>query len=236
MTGALTAGDVMTRDVATVAAGSSLQAAILLMLERHVSGLPVLDDAGGVVGILTEGDLLRRVELGTEERRSGWRAFFTSPERVSAEYVATHSRVVRDVMTAPVLTVGADTPLAEVVTVMQARNVKRMPVLAGSALVGIVSRSDLLRQLAGSFPDATGAGSSDATIRDDVLAEFRRQSWVLDGIQVRVTAGVVDLEGIIFEASRRAALRVAIENVRGVTEMRDHTVWVEPYSGMTDSP
>lgn len=234
MTGALMASDIMTREVATVVAGSSLQAAIRLMLDRHVSGLPVLDDEGAVVGMLTEGDLLRRVELGTEEHRSGWRAFFTGPERMAAEYVAEHSRVVRDVMTTPVLTVDPSASLTEVVTLMQDKHLKRVPVVADRALVGIVSRSDLLRQLADSFPDA--AVSPDATIRDDVLAEFHRQSWVLDGIKVRVRDGVVDLEGIIFEISQRAAIRVAVENVRGVTAMHDHTTWVEPYSGMTDAP
>lgn len=238
MTGglALTAGDVMTRDVTTVLAESPVQAAIRKMLDRRVSGLPVLDGAGTVIGMLTEGDLLRRVELGTEEHRSGWRAFMLGPERQAADYVATHSRVVRDVMTPAVLSVDAAAPLAEVVSIMQGKRVKRVPVLAGHTLVGIVSRSDLLRRLAESFPGAAATGPSDAVIHDDILAEFRRQSWALEGIKVVVSGGVVDLEGIIFEASQRAAIRVAVENVPGVAAMRDHTTWVEPYSGMTDTP
>ena len=235
MTVPLTAGAVMTRDVVTVIAGSPLPAAIRLMLDRHVSGLPVLDDAGMLVGILTEGDLLRRVELGTEEHRSGWRAFILGPDRQASDYVATHSRLVQDVMTKTVLTVDAATPLADVVGIMQDKRVKRVPVVSGHALVGIVSRSDLLRQLAASFPAAV-EGRSDATIHDDILAEFRRQSWALDGMKVVVAGGVVDLEGIIFEVSQRAAIRVAVENVPGVTAVHDHTTWVEPYSGMTDTP
>ena len=231
----LTAADVMSTDVVTIAAGSSLEAAIRLMLDRHVSGLPVLDDAGMLVGILTEGDLLRRVELGTEKHRSGWRAFIMGPDRQAADYVATHSRVAGDVMTAAVLTVDVAAPLADVVTIMQDKHVKRVPVLSGHTLVGIVSRSDLLRHLAGSFPAST-TGNSDAKIHDDIVAEFHRQSWVLGGVKVLVTGGVVDLEGIIFESSQRAAVRVAVENVPGVTAMRDHTTWVEPYSGMTDTP
>ena len=231
----LTASDVMTHDVATIAAGSALQVAIRLMLDRRVSGLPVLDDTGMLVGILTEGDLLRRVELGTEQHRSGWRTFLLGPDRQAADYVASHSRVVRDVMTAAVLTVDATAPLADVVTIMQDKHVKRVPVLSASRLVGIVSRSDLLRHLAGSFPALTG-GYSDLAIHDAILAEFKRQSWALDGIEVVVTDGVVDLEGVIFEISQRSAIRVAVENVPGVTAMRDHTTWVEPYSGMTDAP
>lgn len=233
---ALTASDVMSRDVATVAADSSVQVAVRLMVDRRISGLPVLDGAGMLVGILTEGDLLRRVELGTEEHRSGWRAFILGPDRQAADYVATHSRIVRDIMTPTVLTVVGASPLAEVVTLMQAKHVKRIPVLAGHALVGIVSRSDLLRRLANSFPDDSASGPGDKAIHDDILAEFRRQSWALDGIKVVVSGGVVDLDGIIFEASQRAAIRVAVETVPGVKAMRDHTTWVEPYSGMTDTP
>ena len=232
---ALTAGDVMTGEVAIVLADSPLHAAIRLMLDRHVSGLPVLDGTGMLVGIVTEGDLLRRVELGTEEHLSAWRVFFRGPDRQAADYVATHSRVVRDVMTATVLTVDVAAPLANIVTLMQDKQVKRVPVLFGHTLVGIVSRSDLLRQLANSLPGPT-TGQSDAAIHDGILAEFRRQSWARDGVEVVVSGGAVDLEGVIFEISQRAAMRVAVENVPGVTAMRDHTTWVEPYSGMTDTP
>lgn len=236
---ALAAGDVMTGEVATVLADSPLLAAIRLMLDRHVSGLPVLDGTGMLVGIVTEGDLLRRVELGTEEHLSAWRAFLRGPDRQAADYVATHSRVVRDVMTATVLTVDVAAPLADVVTLMQNKHVKRVPILSGHTLVGIVSRSDLLRQLADSLSGPTTgptAGQSDAAIHDNILAEFHRQSWERDGVKVVVSGGVVDLEGIVFEVSQRAAMRVAVENVPGVMAMRDHTIWVEPYSGMTDTP
>lgn len=233
--GALTAGDVMTRDVATVLADSSLHAAIRLMLDRHVSGVPVMDDAGMLVGIVTEGDLLRRVELGTEEHRSAWRLFLRGPDRQAADYVTTHSRVVSDIMTATVLTVDVAAPLAEVVSLMLDKHVKRVPVLSGHQLAGIVSRSDLLRQLAESLPRPT-AGQSDAAIHHDILAEFRRQSWALEGIRVVVACGIVSLDGIIFEISQRAAIRVAVENVPGVTAVHDHMTWVEPYSGMTDTP
>jgi len=234
----LTAGDVMSRTVATIAADAALHDAIRLMLDRHVSGLPVVDDAGTPVGILTEGDLLRRVELGTEQHRSGWRSLILGPDRQASDYVATHSRVVRDVMTTAVLTVDVAAPLADVVTIMQAKRVKRVPVLFGHTLVGIVSRSDLLRKLIDCLPDkaATAGAQSDAAIHNEVLAEFRRQSWALNGIKVAVSGGVVDLDGIIFEISQRAAIRVAVENVPGVISMRDHTTWVEPYSGMTDTP
>lgn len=234
MNSPLTAGDIMTRDVATTTADGELQAAIRLMLDRRVSGLPVVDTTGTIVGILTEGDLLRRVELDTGERHASWLDFFRSPSRPARDYVATHSRVVGDVMTRLVLTVDEAAPLSEVVSVMQGKHVKRVPVLAGSVLVGMVSRSDLLRALAETFASSKGEPApSDAMIRDDVLAEFSHQPWTSGGgIKVRVAAGEVDLEGVIFDEGQRTAIRVAAQNVRGVTLVRDHLVWSDPNAGM----
>ena len=238
MNSPLTAGDIMTRDIVTTTANGSLPAAIGLMLERKVSGLPVLDGAGAVVGILTEGDLLRRVELDTSERHTSWLDFFRSQSRPARDYVATHSRVVGDIMTTSVLTVDEAAPLSEVVSVMQGKHVKRVPVLASGSLVGMVSRADLLRALAGAFATSRDEPAfSDAAIRETVLAEISHQRWGLsDGIDVRVGAGQVDLDGIILDEAQRDAIRVATQNVPGVTVVRDHLVWVEPNSGMTYSP
>lgn len=238
MNSPLTAGDIMTRTVATVTADGTLPAAIRLMLERKVSGLPVVDRAGRIVGILTEGDLLRRVELDTSERHASWLDFFRSPSRPANDYVATHSRVVGDIMTTTVLTVDEAAPLSEVVSVMQGKHVKRVPVLASGSLVGMVSRADLLNALADCFADAGDQPApSDATIREGVLAEFSRQPWTSGGgIKVSVQAGEVDLEGVIFEEAQRSAIRVAAQNVRGVTMVHDHLVWVEPSSGLSYVP
>jgi len=231
----LTAGDIMTRDVATTTADGALHAAVRLMLERKVSGLPVMDHAGAIIGILTEGDLLRRVELDTSTRVASWLDFFRSPGRPARDYIATHSRVVGDIMTKTVLTVDEAAPLSEVVGIMQSKHVKRVPVLAGGSLVGMVSRSDFLRALAESFAESTGAPiPTDATIREGVLAEFRLQPWTQGGgIKVRVEAGEVDLEGVILEEAQRGAIRVAVQNVPGVTLVRDHLIWIEPNSGLT---
>ena len=238
MNSPLTAGDVMTRGVATTTQSTALPAAITLMLERHVSGLPVLDGAGTIVGILTEGDLLRRVELGTTSHRASWLDFFRSPTWLARDYVETHSRVVGDIMTPAVVTVDEAAPLSEVVGVMQNKHVKRVPVLAGSTLVGMVSRVDLVRALASAFTEAVGgAARSDSVIQAEVMAELNRQSWASDGsISVAVVDGVVDLAGVIFCEADRAGMRVAAENIAGVKSVRDHLVWVEPNTGMTLGP
>jgi CBS domain-containing protein len=235
MNSPLTAGDIMTHDVATTTANSSLKAAIVLMLGREVSGLPVLDGFGAIIGILTEGDLLRRVELGTGEPHTSWLNFFRGQSRAPKSYVATHSRVVGDIMTTTVITVDEAAPLSEVVSIMQSKHIKRLPVLASGLLVGMVSRADLLRALAEAFATSDGEPAfSDADIRKTVLAEFGRQRWGMgEGIKVRVVTGWVDLDGVIFNEAQRDAIRVAAQNVPGVTAVRDHLVWVEPNSGMT---
>jgi len=234
----LTAGDIMTRSVATTTQTTSLPAAIKLMLARHVSGLPVLDGAGAIVGILTEGDLLRRVELGTNAHPASWLDFFRSSTRLAHDYVETHSRVVGDIMTPTVVTVDEAASLSEVVGVMQGKHVKRVPVLVGSTLVGMVSRVDLLRALADSFTETIGgAAPSDLAIRAGVLAEFARQSWPSSGrISVAVAEAIVDLAGVIFCEEERAGMRVAAENIAGVAGVRDHLTWVDPNSGMTIGP
>jgi CBS domain-containing protein len=238
MNSPLSAGDIMTRTVATTTEITSLPAAIKLMLERHVSGLPVLDGAGMIVGILTEGDLLRRVELGTNSHHAKWLDFFRSPARVAQDYVDTHSRVVGDIMTPEVVTVDEAAPLSDVVGVMQGKHVKRVPVLAGSTLVGMVSRVDLLRALASSFSKiAGGVTPSDSVIQAGVVAEFSRQSWPSSGrVSVAVADGVVDLDGVIFAEEERAGMRVAAENIVGVRRVNDHLVWVEPNTGMVIKP
>ncbi len=228
----MNAADVMTREVTTVEPEASLDDAVGLMLEKHISGLPVVDGSRRLVGILTEGDLLRRAELGTEGYRVRWLELL-QPGRAAAGYVATHSRKVGDMMTRVVLTVDETTPLDEVVQLMERKRVKRLPVVAGDRLVGLVSRADLLKALANRFP-RTPTHAADPALRDQVLAELRRQVWAPRvGITVVVTEGVVDLEGTIFDDREREAMRVAAENVPGVKAVRDHLVWVDSNTGMT---
>ena len=140
------ASDVMTRDVITVRRETSVTNAIRLMLDNNVSGLPVLDN-GKVIGILTEGDLLRRSETGTEKHRPRWLEILMGPGRMAGEYVRTHGRRVEEIMTTDLVSVAGDTPLDEVVGLMERRRIKRVPVIEGDLLVGVISRADLLRHI-----------------------------------------------------------------------------------------
>lgn len=229
----MNASDVMTRKVVTVEARTSIAAAIGLMLDNHVSGLPVVNDAGKVIGILTEGDLLRRGETGTERQRPRWLEILMGPGRLASEYVRTHGRKVEDIMTRDLVSVAEDTPLDEVVQLMERHRIKRVPVLDGDALIGIISRADLLRALARALEGGSAQTAGDDEIRQRILAELANAAWVpRDGLAITVMNGIVDLNGVILDEKEREALRVAAENVPGVTAVEDHLVWVEPVSGI----
>jgi CBS domain-containing protein len=227
------AGEVMTGRVVTVAPDASVLEAIRLMLERHISGLPVIDASGALVGVITEGDFLRRVETGTERKRPRWLELVLGPRRLAEEYVHTHARRVEEVMTREPITVTEDTPLDDVVKIMERRRIKRLPVMRGSQLVGIVSRANLLHALASLGRAAAPAKTSDLAIRNQLLAEFDKQSWApVALIDVVVTDGVVELWGTITEGSQGEALKVCAENIAGVTKVVNHLTWIDPMSGM----
>ena len=232
--------EAMTTEVITVASETSVLEAARLMLQNHVSGLPVLDAKGRLIGIVTEGDLIRRAETGTDKHRARWLEMLLGPGRIADEYTHAHARKVSDIMTSPVASVTGDTPLEKVVQMMEHRHIKRVPVVAGDKMLGLVSRTDLLRQLiAASVKPANAAltPGTDDGIRAAILAEFDRQPWAPRAvIKVSVQDGVVTLNGTITDERERMALRVACENVGGVKRVVDHLVWVEPLSGMVIEP
>ena len=227
----MNASDVMTRDVLTVGRETSVANAIRVMLDNNISGLPVLDN-GKVVGILTEGDLLRRGETGTERHRPRWLEILMGPGRMAGEYVRTHGRKVEEIMTTNVISVAGDTPLDEVVGLMERRRIKRVPVVESDVLVGVVSRLDLLRALLRAIEARHSEHRNDDDIREQILAELAKAAWVpKDGLSISVKDGIVDLNGVILEEKERQALRVVAENVPGVRAVEDHLVWIEPVSG-----
>jgi len=221
------AAEVMTRDVATVRPETAIAEAIHIMLDRRVSGLPVVDDAGAVVGILSEGDLLRRVELGTEHRRPAWVSFLRGPDREAVDYVRTHTLRVDDVMTRRPDTVDESAPLDEVVAHMTHRHVRRLPVTANGRLVGIVSRADLVRALGDALAHRAQVNRDDAVIKNDLAAEIRQQPWADScSVAIEVHNGDVDICGVVFQESVEAALRVAAERTDGVRSVAVRTEFV----------
>ena len=223
--------DVMTRNVISVKADESILSAARLMLQNRISGLPVLDASGGLVGIVTEGDFLRRGELGTTKRRPRWVEFLLGPGKLAEEYVHQSGRKVSDVMTRDPRTVSEDDTLETVVAQMERHRVKRLPVVRQGKLVGIISRANLLHALASLAREAPASSGGDAAIRDRILEALAKQHWAL-AVNVVVKNGIAELWGTIMDERERQACIVAVENVPGVKQVHDHLVWVEPMSGM----
>lgn len=229
--------DVMTQHVISVEPNDTIARAIRLMLQERISGLPVIGAGGRLIGVVTEGDFLRRVETGTQRRRPRWLEFLAGPGRMADEYVRAHARKVSEVMTPEPVTVIEETPLADAVALMERHRVKRLPVMRGERVVGIVSRANLLHALAHLAAEAKPDKADDKIIRERIQTELEKQKWAPTGqLNVVVRDGVVDLWGIITDERERQALIVAAENVSGVKRVNDHVVWIEPNTGVLFEP
>ena len=210
------AHDMMTPDVATVSPEATVSEVASLLLDRGISAVPVVDQTGAVVGIVSEGDLLRRRELGTDKRRRGWRAWLSDPDAMAVEYVKSRSTHVRDIMSAPVLSVGPATPVSEIAGMMEKHRIKRVPVIDRGRLVGLVSRADLVRALA-RMPARSSALPNDSAIRNTVLQRLASQHFVSPGlVDVEVHDRKVTLSGTVSSDEQLQALRVMAESVPGV--------------------
>jgi CBS domain-containing protein len=224
--------DVMTRHVLSVAPDATVEDAAKMMLARGISGLFVVDAKGDLAGVVTEGDLLRRDELGTERNRPWWLRLLVSPGRQAADFTRTHGRRVRDVMTEEVISVASDANLEAVVDTMEKHRIKRVPVTEGGRVIGVVSRSDLLRALVGRAREEAPTDTDDRSIRASILDALDNASWApMTTLNVTVAEGVVDVWGTITNDDERRAICVIAENTPGVKGVHDHLVYVEPYSG-----
>jgi CBS domain-containing protein len=223
--------DVMTRNVISVTVGDSILAAARLMLQNRISGLPVVDAGGNLVGVVTEGDFLRRGELGTQRSRPKWLEFLLGPGRLANEYVHAFGRKVSEIMTADPICVTDDDSLQTVVELMERGRVKRLPVIRDGRLVGIVSRANLVHAALGLAHGTQAPAGDDAAIHSQVLETIGKQPWARQ-VNVVVKSGIAELWGTILDEHERKACIVAAENVAGVKEVHDHLVWVEPISGV----
>ena len=222
--------DVMTGNVISVKTDDSILTAARLMLQNRISGLPVVDANGALVGVVTEGDFLRRGEIGTTKHRPKWLEFVLGPGRLAEEYVRETGRKVEQVMTPNPYTISEDATLETVVKLMERHRIKRLPVIRNGQLVGIVSRANLLHALASLAREMPAAAGDDTAIRDRIVAALAAQRWGL-AINVVVKNGVAEVWGTIMDERVREACIVTVENVAGVKAVHDHLVWIEPSSG-----
>jgi CBS domain-containing protein len=218
------AKDIMTRSVRMVGPSDDVRAAARIMAEGGVSALPVVDAAQRIVGMVSEGDLMRRAELRTAKRRSWWLELVAAPETLAGEYVKSHSLKVSDVMSRPVISVSETTPIDEIVSILEQHRIKRVPILANGTVVGVVSRADVLRAFA-KQDQTSRADSSDHAIRNTFLQRLKGQSWApASGISISVWRGAVTLNGVASSDDQRRALTVMAETIPGVTQVRNETV------------
>jgi len=220
---------IMTTPVVGIEPSASIADAAGLMLSKKISGLPVIRSDGSLVGIISEGDFLRRGELGTERKRSRWLEFLISPGKAADEYVQANGRRIEEVMSEDVVTASPDASIAEVVELMTRHHVKRIPVIDSGKVVGIITRSDLLRAFLNVLP--APAPMDDEQIRQNIIAELATQKWAgKEMIDVTVDKGLVELSGAIFDERERQAAIVAAENVAGVRAVKDNLFCAGPLS------
>ncbi|WP_298284201.1 CBS domain-containing protein [Acidocella sp.] len=213
--------DVMSREVTTVVTTTSLAAAARLMVTRHISGVPVLDGTDRLAGILTEGDLLRRPELGTGGRQAGWLKGLATSADLASAYAHTNSRFVGDVMTPNPVFIRPEMSLTKATELMIGRRVKRLPVLRAERLVGMLTRFDLLTALSARLPEHNGEAPDDE-IHAAIASALASQPWApQSGVRYAVQAGCVRLEGQVFSSAEARALRVLAQNTKGVKHVVD---------------
>jgi CBS domain-containing protein len=217
------ARDVMVSPVITMDQDASVRDVAALLVAKRISAVPIVDASGKLVGILTEGDLMRRIETGTERSYSWWLSFFLGDRAIAADYVKSHATKVKDVMTREVKTALPDAPLHEIADLFEENQIKRVPIVsAGGDLVGIVSRANILQAIASARPKLE-IDLPDAAIRDRLLAELKRQPWShTHRMNVTVKGGVVDLWGFVQSDKERQAIAVMARAIPGVTAVNDH--------------
>jgi CBS domain-containing protein len=218
----MNAGDIMVRDVVAVGPEAPVREVALLMLERRISGVPVIDGERHVVGIVSEGDLIRRPEIETDQAPKGWLGLFLSEEERARDFVKSHGRKASEVMTQPAISVSPDTPLAEVVRLMERHRIKRLPVIRQGKLAGLVTRADLLRALV-AHHDVSPAATNDRELRDRIDTMLRGEDWAVSAyVNVNVENGVAQLWGTVESAAQREALILAVRGVPGVRDVQPH--------------
>jgi CBS domain-containing protein len=218
------ASEVMEPEVLSVGPETRVSDVARALLSRRISAVPVVEN-GKLVGIVSEGDLIRRVEADTAKHRSWWAELLISGEKLATEYVKSHARYAGEVMTRKVVTAEESTPLSEVAKLFENHNIKRVPVVRGSKVVGIVSRADLLRVLADLHEKSEPTPNDDDAIRNEVIRRLKAEHWFASAqVEIGVRAGVAKIDGVVMTHEQQTAIRVVAENTPGVREVNDATI------------
>ncbi len=220
------ASDVMVSNVITAKPDACVQDVAKLLLENRISAVPIVDERGALVGVVSEGDLMRHVETGAARRRPWWLQMMMGSEALADAYVKEHARKVADLMTRKVITANPDTSLSDVARLLERNGIKRVPIVKNEKIVGIVSRANLLRALASLGKEIERPRTADDNaIRNQVEAQYKVQPWAKPGlVNVIVHDGTVELWGIVNSEAEKKAMRVAAEVTPGVRAVNDNLV------------
>ena len=219
------ASDVMVSNVITVPITATIGETAAILLNNHISGAPVLGEKGELVGIVSEGDLMRRPETGTAKPPSWWLELISSERSLASEYIKSHSRKVVDVMSRNVITASPDTPLGDIAALLERNRIKRVPIVQGGKIVGIVSRANILQALASASKKLPSlASANDAELRRNVMARLAAEKWRPTMLTVTVQDGSVDLWGLVHSSEEKKAARLVAELTPGVRSVVDNIV------------
>ena len=219
------ARDVMVRDVITIGPRDSVAHAAKLIAQNDVSALPVIDGHGRLVGLISEGDLMNREEIGTEIHHPWWIEAVTPGATLAAEFAKSHGKRVEEIMSENVITATEDTSLADIAALLERNRIKRVPIVQHGELVGIVSRSNLVQALASNGATSTASLDTNRVIREELLSRLEQQRWTDFGSRnIIVSDGKVHLWGLVGSPAERTALIALAENVPGVTEVVDEMI------------
>jgi CBS domain-containing protein len=222
------AADVMVSNVITVGVNASIGEVAAILLNNHISAAPVVDEKGDLVGIVSEGDLIRRPEIGTAKRHSWWLELISNKWASASEYIKSHSRMVADVMTRDVITAKPDTPLGDIAAMLERNRIKRVPIVEGGKLVGLVSRGNILQALASATKKLSSlATASDSELRKKVQSRLAAEPWRPTMLTVTVQDGTVDLWGLVHSVEEKKAAQLAAETTPGVRAVVNNVI-VQP--------
>jgi len=219
------AQDVMVRDVVTVGPDTEVSEAVALLVKHDISAVPVLNGDDNLIGILSEADLLEREELGAEHRHPWWIETLMPASKLAEEFAKAHGKKVSEVMSTNVITASEDTPVSEIAALLERHRIKRVPIVKGNKVVGIVSQSNLIQALASSKPASEPKSATDRSIRLELLDRLSKQQWTDFGSRnIIVQGGVVHLWGLVGSESERKALTALAEGVPGVSDVADEMI------------
>lgn len=231
------AADVMVTKVITVGPTTTIQEVASILLANRISAVPVVGNHDDLIGIVSEGDLIRRIEVGTERRRSWWLGLLASNRALATEYVMSNACKVADIMTRRVVTATPDTPLGDIATLLEKNSIKRVPIMNDGKIVGIVSRANLVQALASMAKKTkkrtSVANPRDSEIRKKVISRLNAQPWRPSMLNVTVHDGTVDLWGLVASEDEKKAARIAVEIIPGVKVVNDNLMIPPAVSGMT---